>query len=358
MRIYIDIGHPAHVHYFKNFIRLMSERGHEFCVSARDKEVVFKLLDSLNIKYFPRGRGGKGVIGKIMYLFKGDTIVYSTAKNFKPDLFLSFASPYGAHAAFLMGKPHIALDDTEAATFGRFFYKPFTETIINPASYKISFRRKQIRINSFMELCSLHPLYFNPDEKVLNEINVAGSERFALLRFVSWNANHDLGQSGFSMKDKLSLIKELEGRIRLFISSETELPAIFEKYRLNVSPEKIHDVMAFATLFVGEGATMASECAMLGVPSIYVNSITAGTLEEQEQYGLLSGFRNSEGVLEKAIELLDLPDLSATFAIRRQKMLNEKIDPTAFLVWFIENYPESREIMLKNPSFQDRFKQA
>jgi len=333
----------------------MSERGHEFCVSARDKEVVFKLLKACNIPYFPRGKGGKGIFGKILYLFKGDSIVYSKAKKFNPDLFLSFASPYAAHAAFLMGKTHIALDDTEAARFGRFFYRPFTETILNPAGYKISFRNKQIRINTFMELCSLHPLYFKPDEAVLNELKVNRSERFALLRFVSWNANHDLGQRGFSMEDKISLIKKLEGKIRIFISSEAELPAIFENYRMNVSPERIHDVMAFSTLFIGEGATMASECAMLGVPSIYVNSITAGTLEEQERYGLLFGFRNSEGVLEKALELLDILDLSSTFARLRQKMLSEKIDPNAFLVWFIENYPESRDQMIKDPSFQFRF---
>ena len=50
---------------------------------------------------------------------------------------------------------------------------------------------------------------------------------------------------------------------------------------------------------------MASECAVLGTPAIYVNSLTAGSLEEQEKrYGLIFGFRNSNGVIEKGIELL------------------------------------------------------
>jgi len=50
---------------------------------------------------------------------------------------------------------------------------------------------------------------------------------------------------------------------------------------------------------------MASECAMLGTPAIYVNSLTAGTLEEQVKYGLLFSYRNSDGILDKAEELLN-----------------------------------------------------
>ncbi|MGA2408340.1 MAG: hypothetical protein ABSF81_16535 [Bacteroidales bacterium] len=37
--------------------------------------------------------------------------------------------------------------------------------------------------------------------------------------------------------------------------------------------------------------TMASECAMLGTPAIYVNSLDAGTLREQDdKYQLIHGF--------------------------------------------------------------------
>lgn len=33
-------------------------------------------------------------------------------------------------------------------------------------------------------------------------------------------------------------------------------------------------------------------------------------------------------------------------------MLADKIDVTAFLVWFIENWPESFKIMKENPDYQ------
>ena len=55
-------------------------------------------------------------------------------------------------------------------------------------------------------------------------------------------------------------------------------------------------------------------------------------------------------------ELISMPNRKEEWQNRRQKMLSEKIDYAKFLTWFIENYPESREIMRKNPEYQNRFK--
>jgi hypothetical protein len=54
--------------------------------------------------------------------------------------------------------------------------------------------------------------------------------------------------------------------------------------------------------------------------------------------------------------LLDIDSLSQKFQRRRQKMLADKIDVTAFMVWFIENYPKSAKTMQKNPDYQLKFK--
>jgi hypothetical protein len=40
----------------------------------------------------------------------------------------------------------------------------------------------------------------------------------------------------------------------------------------------------------------------------------------------------------------------------RERFLQDKIDVTAFMVWFIENYPDSFHTMRKNPDYQYRFK--
>jgi hypothetical protein len=37
---------------------------------------------------------------------------------------------------------------------------------------------------------------------------------------------------------------------------------------------------------------------------------------------------------------------------KRKRMLLDKIDVTAFMVWFTDNYPESVRVMKGNPEYQ------
>jgi len=53
MKILIDISHPAHVHFFKYFIRNMQNKGHDIKITAKDKDLTLKLLDLLGLKISP-----------------------------------------------------------------------------------------------------------------------------------------------------------------------------------------------------------------------------------------------------------------------------------------------------------------
>ena len=55
MNILIDIGHPAHVHYFRNFIKIMENKGHKFLIISRNKEMEQYLLNIYKIPYIDRG---------------------------------------------------------------------------------------------------------------------------------------------------------------------------------------------------------------------------------------------------------------------------------------------------------------
>ena len=106
---------------------------------------------------------------------------------------------------------------------------------------------------------------------------------------------------------------------------------------------------------------MAVEAALLGTPSIRFNDFAGkiSVLEELEhKYGLTYGIPSSQPdrLYSTVRELLSMPSVRGEFQARRQVMLSEKIDVTAFFTWFIENYPESRRIMKENPDFQYRFK--
>jgi predicted glycosyltransferase len=133
----------------------------------------------------------------------------------------------------------------------------------------------------------------------------------------------------------LKLVSLLESlNYKVFISSESDKIAdVFKPYLLKSPPENIHHIMAFASLLITEGATMASESAMLGVPALYVNSLDAGTLRDlEDKYQLIYGFRTPENVLEKTKEILNNPLAKELYQNRRKKLLSETIDPTTFLI--------------------------
>jgi len=106
---------------------------------------------------------------------------------------------------------------------------------------------------------------------------------------------------------------------------------------------------------------MTSEAAVLGTPSIRSNSFVgkiAYLEEEEHKYGLTYGFlpENFNSLQRKIEELLSVSNLKEIWQQRRRIMLNDKIDVTAFYVWFIENYPNSTKIMKEDPDYQYKFK--
>ncbi len=354
MKILIDIGHPAHVHYFKNFIWIMQKKGHHIDIIARDKEVAFSLLDYYKFPYTNRGKGKKGIFGKLAYILQADFFLLKKTLKLKPDLYLSFGSPYAAHVAWLTRKPHIAFDDTDHSFFEHFISVPFTKAILTPEVFQKDFGKKQVRFNGFMELCSLHPNHFKPSTPDI--LNGLPHENFVVLRFVSWQASHDIGLKGLSLADKYVLVRELSKYTKVIISSESDLPADLAEYSYKIHPALMHDVLNAASLLVSESLTMAAEAAFLGTPALCISTAKAGTLDEEVRLGLIELFRTNEGLIERAIEIVKDNTFKDAFKLKSKAIVKDKIDVTAFMVWFVENFPNSYITMKKNPQYQSVFK--
>lgn len=354
--ILFDIIHPANVHYFKYTIKRLKEQGFKVIVMARDKEVSYALLNYEQIGYYKMGKNRKGTFGKILFLLWCELKSFLIFIKNKPDISLSFGSSYIAHNSFLFGIPHIALDDTEHATLNRKLYLPFSDLILTPESFLLDLGKNHVRFPGHMELFYLNQKYFIPDNLIYKILGIIPSEKYVILRFVSWNALHDKGQTGLSLVYKVNLINELSKIVKVFISSEGEMPEELEKFRIKIPPQSIHHVLYFAELFVGEGATMASECAALGTPAIYINSLNAGTLINQEKEGLINSFRHEEGVLEMALEILNNPNAKSFLKEKLKELNKSRIDLTDFLFWLIINYPNSKRTILSNNEWEKQFK--
>ncbi len=355
MRILIDIGHPGHVHLFKNLVKEMQKKGHEFLFTCRQKEFEIELLKAEGFNYVSFGKKYNTTLGKIWGLLKFDFLEFIQGLRFKPDIFMSHGSPYAAHASALLRKPHISMEDTGNMEQVK-LYLPFTESVLTSTAFHKDLGKKQIRYAGYHELAYLHPNHFIPNPEIFNILKINPETKYVILRFVSWNASHDINQSGLTIDEKRALINYLDKNFEVFISSEGLLPEEFKKYQIKIPPEEMHNALAFAHLFIGEGATMASESAILGTPAIYINSIMAGTIDEQVKYGLLFNFKNGKGVLEKVKELVEIKNLKNFFINKRNRLLTEKIDVTAFMIWYVENFPESQIEIKNKPNYYLNFK--
>lgn len=359
LRILIDIGHPAHVHLFKNFAKDFEKKGNKVFFTTRVKEFEIELLKSNQFSFISFGKHYQSLFGKLFGLIKFDLQLLFAAVRFKPDIFLSHGSPYAACIAFLTFKPHITFEDT--FNFEQIkLYRAFTKTILTSDYPHPALGKNEVNFSGYHELSYLHPNVFKPSETVLAALAVKSDERYVILRFVSWSATHDAGHSGFSLSNKLKVVEEFSKYAKVFISSEKPLPSELEKYKIPIAPEQMHDAIAFSSLMFGESATMVSEAAVLGIPGIYVdNTGRYYTKEQESKYGLVFNFTESEEdqkrSIQKGVSLLTTPDIRETWQLKRKKMLADKIDVTAFLVWFVENYPGSAKIMKDNPDFQKRF---
>lgn len=360
MNILIDIGHPAHVHVTKHFAHEMEKRGHQVLYTCRQKEFIIQLLEDEGFRYVSFGKKYTTTLKKLWGLVKFDYKMWRTCLKFKPDMYVSLGSMYAAQVSWLMRKPHISFEDTYNMEQVR-LYRPFTDLILTgDYEHPQMSQTKEFRMAGYNELAYLHPNRFTPDESVLKELGVEKGEKYVVVRFVAWNASHDLGHHGISVENKLKAVRGFSKLGRVFISSESELPKEFDAYRLPTHPNRIHDVIAFASLVFGESSTMSEEAAMLGVPSVYLNNdSTYYTKHLEKDYQLMYNLTESEQDQVKAIQLgvdiLSKDDNKQNWKKKRNAMLREKIDVSAFLTWIADNWPESKEIIMKNPDYQYRF---
>ena len=359
MKLLIDIGHPAHIHYWRNFAEIMIEHGNEVLFTTRDKEITINLLQHYGFNFYNLGKPYKGFKNKVKGLVTFNYKLYKIARNFNPDIFLSAGSPYAAMVSKLMRKPHITLEDT--FNFEQIkVYKPFTNVVLTGNYDHPSLGKKEIKYRGYQELAYLHPNNFNSDKTILDELGVDENQKYVILRFVSWQATHDVGHKGISLENKIKAVREFEKYARVFISSEAELPEELNAYKININPDRMHDALAFASLVMGESFTMLSEAAILGTPAILIHDTNCYYLQEQQnKFGLTFNFTESENdqlkAIEKGVEILSLPNVKQEWNKRKDEMLKEKIDVTAFLVWFVKNYPSSAATMKVNPDYQCNF---
>jgi hypothetical protein len=268
-----------------------------------------------------------------------DVRMLGAALKFKPDVLIGIMGVTIVQVGKLIRKPAIVFYDTEnAVTTNRFVY-PMAHSVCTPACYAAPVNGTHVTYPGYHELAYLHPNRFTPDPAKVRALGIDPDAEFSIVRFVSWQASHDVGEKGLGVAFKREVVERLRKRGRVVITSEGELPDDLERDRFALPPESMHDVMAFAHILVGESATMASEAAVLGVPALYISDTGRGyTDEEESKYELVYNFKTTQcdAALTRLDAILAMEDARAVFQERRQKMLAACIDTTEWIIEYVD----------------------
>lgn len=344
MKILIDINHPAHVHFFKIPINILTSRGHDILITSRTKEMATSLLDALGVEHITLSVQNSGsFFGLCREYSIRNWKLYQIVRQFRPDIITAIGGIFVSHVGFLTRVPSLVFYDTENARLQNMLTYPLATRIYVPECYKgWTPKDKTYRYPGYHELSYLHPKYFVPNQQIAIDNGLADKGDTFLIRLVSWKANHDVGEQGWSEELLRHTLKRLGCFGSVLISSETALPQEFAEYAYKGDPEMLHHVMAFCRGFIGESATMASECAVLGVPAVYAAHTQRGYTDEQElKYGLVRNVSSLEGpVVNDAIDwMLDTTDDECQLA--RERLLEDTVDVAQFVVSAIE-HPHTR----------------
>ena len=134
---------------------------------------------------------------------------------------------------------------------------------------------------------------------------------------------------------------EEEGKV--FITSESPLKDELKKYDLPCETNELLDVLYYATLLVTESQTVATEAALLGTPVVRFNSYVGkkdmgNFIELEEKYDIMYSFDNFDRAKEKIEGLLVNTNLKKEWQAKRERLLQDKVDVTKWMVDFVERH--------------------
>jgi predicted glycosyltransferase len=337
MNVFVNISHPAHVHFFKNAIALLSKKGHSVITGAREKEFTIGLLKGYRIKHIKLTSKGEGPLGLVRELLEQQLRISRIIRKNRIDMMLQIGGIFNAPVGRYYRIPALAFSDTENERWGNKISFPLSEYVFSPTCFDHrtgGLWKNQIHYPGYHELAYLSPRYIS------NEVR---PEAKFLVRFVGWGAGHDIGEKGLADEQKIEIVSILRKHGSVHISSEAPLPNEIREFACKIHPSEIHDFMKTCKLIVGESATMASEAACLGIPAIFISNTGRGyTTEQDKKYGIIKHYRLDQWrEMVQTLRRWAVDDLRGEWQKKRWIMLREKIDVTAWMVDLVENYPES-----------------
>lgn len=302
MNIAFGISHPLHMYVWKGIIKRLEN--HHIFVIAESKKCVLELLRHYGIEHIVIGPHHKNIAMKILGMMRKTILLREFLIKTDIDLGIWVYNVPIAIASKLCGsKSLIFYNDNEHRWRGdkpeEFICNKFANFIAIPIGDGKLMDKATFTFGGVLPLAYLHPNYFKPKKEILEKYEL--EEPFIVLREREFAAVHDIKLD--EVIDIEKYIKELEkyGDIVFVLGRGGNRKGV---KNVECSPD-IHHLLYFASLFVGDSATMCEESAILGTPTLKVSKLKKCTDDQLINKGILEYYDSREIALKRAKELLE-----------------------------------------------------
>jgi len=267
-KVLIDLNHPVDVNFFKNAIKILINSGINIDVIYRDRG---KLKDisifELPVKPIKKGKHYNSFLTKIFGQLRRDFNLYFLFKEKKYDIIACFGST-SVISAWMSGTPFLAFDDDFEYKIPFYHANLFATRHIYPDF--ISYERKNVvKYHGYKELAYLHPKYFKPNLKIIQDLDLLEND-YIFIRHIS-NISLNYKDANDSLLQILNNLKVKKLKVILSIEDKSLINSISSEILvLNEPLTDIYSLMYYALMCISYGDTVARECSLLGVPTVYV----------------------------------------------------------------------------------------
>jgi predicted glycosyltransferase len=337
--ILIDIGHPAHVHLFRNFIAYLKENSIRHTVTSRNKDVTEALLEHYDIQHEIISRQSSGLVRQFLEFLTRTLRILRLHRRSPFTLALGTSVSIGYLTLLTFGRVrsyNFCEDDDDTIPLQSTLAYPFSSRIVNPKCIRFKrWRHKRILLPSYHELAYLHQSRFTPDPSILEKYDLQ-QNKFLILRLSSLSAHHDREERGIP--------SELIPRIRHLAGGRTIIESHETKRTHSIEPWDMIQLLYFASMLICDSQTMTAEAAILGTPTVRISTFKnrLSCIEEIEAESLhaFSFLPEETASIEASVKrLMDQPPSQQDRMTSRAGILQHRIDLTS---WMIQELLERR----------------
>jgi predicted glycosyltransferase len=354
---------------FKNLAKRLMNDGHKCVFFIQQRNIIEDLVikEGFAYKYIVspywrdhlKGKLGISIRG-IMHLLQASFRVFSYSLLNKVDMYLGTDISI-TYVGNIFRKPSLVFTDDDY-----YYTKQYAQTAYPFATHILAadvvdigkWAKKKIAYSGNQKLGYLHPNVFQPDVNVLKKYNLRVNE-YSIIRLVNFAALHDSVnqmETGLSHESLQNLMPILSKHGKVILDMENKNNSFFKEYQIDINPEDMHSLLYFARLFISDSQSMHVEAGLLGTPAIRTNAwvdkpkplnvIT--DLENRYGLGISISPKNPHLLVNKVSEMIQ-DGVKESWQDKRDKALKDYIDFTAFLYWFITEYPDSFVMYINNP---------